>query len=374
MKAKFFFWFCAGVVLFFDVFVFSVNFLNRKFSSKEWLKIQEKVDCMAKNGEWKYDLLRVSYRYDSNMSFHQNARRMSACSGPVDCAGERQYFDVNQHPNFYYSWETTPGKCGSSKLGIFNHSEFCRVFPAGNILFAGDSLMDAFSVSFNNLVFNASFPGSLCLKAPLVRYSHHNFFHCPATTSSPARTVKTYFARSDYVQPFLVDKNVSHPGHDSWAKFLSPSSKHYDPEIRLVILNRGAHWVANNTEVMEDLRETFSFLRQFPHVSVIWRYPVYGHSDYKENFYTLPLKSFNESAELPHEGTYGPLYYRCYLQSLVLNEFIAKEFPEVLQLDVLSLTKLRKDLRQDPLHLCIPGIYEIWADLLLAALKLISDF
>jgi hypothetical protein len=144
--------------------------------------------------------------------------------------------------------------------------------------------------------------------------------------------------------------------------------------ISLIILNRGAHYTVDNTLIYE-VRETIQFIRKnHPKVSIIWRNTPYGHHDYLEHFFSLPLKHNTNTTHYLVESNPTYHYQDFKHQNLLIHNMLRVEFPEVLFLDVYTPTILRKDSHLDTLHYCSIGPLSDWLNLIFNALLVVNEF
>ncbi len=145
----------------------------------------------------------------------------------------------------------------------------------------------------------------------------------------------------------------------------------------LLILNRGAHYVEDDI-LLRELRETFTFLKQFPHVSTIFRGTTIGHSDFSEKRLSEPLSSASDAdvSERYFNTTKVKVNWNMFQkQNILVKTLIDDSFPEIVFMDVYASTARRADLHtvEDGLHYCIPGPIDNWVRLLHTTLQVLKN-
>jgi hypothetical protein len=276
---------------------------------------------------------------------------------------------------------------------LFHQLHLFREFQGRNtstILFVGDSISEEMYFSMQNLVlfslygkdgFNIGH--SKCSVEPfeIMCPSHHSVSSSSSSSSSPSSPSSRSSSPNSIVlrrirndQLTLMESSTEL--QESFVSFLNASSLQYDPAISLIIINRGIHFEPNTTKLLLELNETFSFLRNhYPHISILWRNTIFGTYDSVQKFFVSPplkKEEFIEEIEFAKPHKKQPYHYEHITeQNKEVEKFLKLKFPEILQLDVLSSIKLRKDSHVDYLHYCVPGPIDSWIDFLTVTLQML---
>lgn len=152
--------------------------------------------------------------------------------------------------------------------------------------------------------------------------------------------------------------------------------------FRLVVVNRGAHFVPD-AELIPAINESLHSLRaEFPNVLVVWRATVPGVVDCASHAGEPPLTGaaaaeealyLNERAWPYHWGEFRR-------QNDLVRDFLRRHHPHVLVLDAVAPTMLRPAARvgahaggdpDDCLHFAMPGPPDLWNVSLLELLALL---
>ena len=243
-----------------------------------------------------------------------------------------------------YFWK--PGtQC--SLLPAFESLSLCNM-KTGDIFLVGDSLSWFFSLTLRGGVHACGQSENVFL------------YYCP---SSP---IQFTFIRSDILSVSNIsfhDKSLNIL-HDSWFDRLLAS-----PTVRTLLLNRGAHYVDDDT-LLKELELTLSAVSKArPDVLVFYRSTPAGHSDCGLHQHDIPLKlgeNFKQDTSIYHWGQFKQ-------QNFLTRSLILTSFQKILYIDVASLTDLRRDSHigaHDCLHYCIPGPVDTWVELFGGALHL----
>lgn len=165
---------------------------------------------------------------------------------------------------------------------------------------------------------------------------------------------------------FDTPNNIMHNTWFSW--FLS------SPRVRTLILNRGAHFVDDDT-LLRNLYDTLlAVTRARPEVVVVYRSTPYGHSDCGTHQHDKPLKAnepiFTDASTVKY---HWDSFSR---QNAITRKLISSFFPSVFFFDIAGLTNLRIDSHYasyDCLHYCIPGPLDSWLELFIWGFQAIKD-
>jgi hypothetical protein len=149
---------------------------------------------------------------------------------------------------------------------------------------------------------------------------------------------------------------------EDWASVLSSGS------YRVLILNRGAHWV-EDAVLLRELNATLSTLRsQHPELLLIFRATPAGHLDCSS--FSQPLQ------QPPAPGQKLPYHWGTFAQqNRLIEQLLSERFPGVLFLDIQPPTALRPESHRgagDCLHYCMPGPPDLWTVALIELLALLE--
>lgn len=119
----------------------------------------------------------------------------------------------------------------------------------------------------------------------------------------------------------------------------------------VIFLNRGLHF-ENNDFVLPELKNLFSYLQvNFPQAALFyWFSPMPVHPELYSN---KPSSSYLPPMPSKNHDLYDWLNLEP--QNHEIAGLLSKSFPQVVQIDLIHMTKFRGDCRGDALHSCIPG-------------------
>jgi hypothetical protein len=378
----------------------AISFLDHHFPLKRWNEIQRTLNCFSTKGSWEFDSERFK-TLDHREDYSHDVKKFQtltpcpatwpAISGHKDVCNT-----VYEGKGPFYNWVVPKDTCGPGlQLERFSFSDLCHVFRKGNILFIGDSMTGYMKVTMVNSILSSLYgkdavkENGRCIPGGAMTGDFQGFSCALLNDSSLVRpnSFNIGRVRNDDLSLIPEDAHLPPLRRAAWIPVISPNfTTSFDPNLRLVIINRGIHIQENTSRLIEEIRQSLTFIRrENPSLSIIWRNTVHGHYESihpEKVFFDPPLKSYDvEKAFLefkshPELQKSFPASARFHYeiipeQNRLVSELLTKEFPEVLQLDVLTSSKLRRDGKMDPLHYCIPGPMDAWIDLLLAALKLV---
>lgn len=329
------------------------KFLDKSFSKQDWSKIQHEIDCMALNGTWTLnETLRKSI--DPKIPYYETLAQLSPCyNTKMYSVRNLCHHNLDGNSSFYY-WKSA-SSC-PVPVKRFSSLDFCRPLN-GNIMMVGDSMTENMYHSLTNL--------EMFLRYGTQGHLHyaeccHQTRHCFV----PLCDKKVYFMRNDNLSLTMVDLPFLHKENihqDSWFSLLEKRN------ISILILNRGAHFEPNNSLVCDEIRNTLNAIYEnYPNMSVVWRSTSPGHYKFLEYFFREPLAEFNNDIMLPehHKNYHYELFES---QNAIVDHFLAREFPQVLRLNIFPMMNIRADCHMDGLHYCIPGPLYAWIDLMFSA-------
>ncbi|ORY81280.1 GDSL/SGNH-like acyl-esterase family found in Pmr5 and Cas1p-domain-containing protein [Leucosporidium creatinivorum] len=174
---------------------------------------------------------------------------------------------------------------------------------------------------------------------------------------------KLEFVRTDYtVQP--EDWTLMYPETEEPANHTRFDRKwtHMVEDKEFVVLNTGAHWGDHRSMWIERYtnmaKEVIAFIDQFPHITLIVRTSVPGHTNCSQ--YSAPLLEDDPDSHNSYNWQGFTLFNN------VWRDILAKH-PKHILLDV-GATSLRGDGHRNPdvdcLHYCLPGPVDTWNTLL----------
>jgi hypothetical protein len=379
----------------------SISFLGHHFPLKKWNEIQGILTCFSTQGRWEFDhekfkLLDPREDYSHDVKKFQT---LAPCPATwPNITGHKDVCNtVFEGKGPFYSWVVPKDTCAPGlKLERFSFFDLCNVFRRGNILFVGDSMTGYMKVTMVNSILSSLYGkdatkenGRCIAGGPMTGTQGFSCALFNDSTSLRPNIINIERVRNDDLSLIAEDAHLFPLRRAAWIPVITPKFKtKFDPKLRLLIINRGIHVEENTTRLIKEIRRSIKYIRrENPSLSIIWRNTVHGHyeSIHPETvFFDPPLKSydvekafleFNSHPELRKSFPQSARFHYEIIpkQNQLISKLLTKEFPEVLQLDVLTSSKLRQDSKMDPLHYCIPGPMDAWVDLLLAALKLIHS-
>jgi hypothetical protein len=130
---------------------------------------------------------------------------------------------------------------------------------------------------------------------------------------------------------------------------------------------------------MRDLTATLNYLQEkHRDALIVYRDTPTGHikSSAFERSTPLSIEAFQR---LTRECSNDSLYRQYHYGSLdgqngLVRRLVEKRFPEILFMSVANSTNLRWDSHADPLHYCIPGPIDHWAQKLIDVLLVADAF
>jgi hypothetical protein len=145
----------------------------------------------------------------------------------------------------------------------------------------------------------------------------------------------------------------------------------------IVFLNRGAHFQANTSRILSQLRVVFTYLQvHIPGALVFYRatnIPVptdqFTNEPSKAPLSLEALLNATGSNSLLH--SYGWLHFS--EQNAQVRRLVREEFPHVVYLDIEYLSRFRTDSNRDALHSCVPGVTSTWWALFTHALMRVNE-
>jgi hypothetical protein len=275
-----------------------IQFLGRDQERSHWRRFQSEVNCWTQHGQWKahpeWGLQNSSFEALSPCYHHAYA--------PSQC------LNVFSTPTLNYQWELPPNKCLRNSLLPFDHNSICRAMKMskGNIMIVGDSMNEFFGISVRNLFarYNSSVPCVPACERHCQEHSQRNILPC--WDNNDNKDIELFIVRNDHLTLTSV-KNINQQLNVYQWPWFDLIEKH---NISLLILNRGAHFLASELLIPE-LNNTLHALQRHPHVSVIWRNTPYGHTLDKVDQAPLTIPQhildpkFNETAPY-HYGEFQP--------------------------------------------------------------------
>jgi hypothetical protein len=378
-----------------------ISFLGHHFPLKKWNEIQRILNCFSTQGTWKFDREKFK-QLDPREDYSHDVKKfqtLAPCPATwPNISGHKDVCNtVFEGKGPFYSWVVPKDTCAPGlELERFTFFNLCHVFPKGDILFVGDSMTGYMKVTMVNSILSSLYgkeaanENGRCI--PGGPMTGDQGFSCALLNDSTLlkpHIINIERVRNDDLSLIAEDAHLFPLRRAAWIPLISPKFKTtFDPNFRLLIINRGIHVEENTTLLIKEIRRSLKYIRkENPSLSIIWRNTVHGHyeSIHPETvFFDPPLKSydvekafleFNKHPELKKSFPASARFHYEIIpkQSQMISKLLTREFPEVLQLDVLTSSKLRRDSKMDPLHYCIPGPMDAWVDLLLAALKLIHS-
>jgi hypothetical protein len=162
---------------------------------------------------------------------------------------------------------------------------------------------------------------------------------------------------------------------NAWSQFFPEGGGTF----RVLVINRGAHFVPNATFVTE-LNETLYSLRtQRPDVLVIWRASVAGAAECDTFAGEPPLNNFSR---LPPRERWPYKWDEIQDQNALARALIREHYPQILIIDPVAPSMLRPSSRlsatpprrdnEDCIHWAMPGPPDMWNVALIEALAILS--
>lgn len=309
-------------------------------------RISPDLDCWTSNGTWKFN---------PNITIVDNSTYYAPCKisfyGPKNPCSWVLDGDALKH-----EWISNP--ICRSPTRRFSAPSFCSLLDGRNVLVVGDSISSHAFASWVNLLLSRLGLSCSPESNPLKPGSH-----VQSSRIGRCGNVTMTFVRNDR----LSLATEAAPDADKQVFIETPWINQLD-NISVLILNRGAHY-ENDTKVLSDLDATLTHLRErHPGVRVLWRNTPHGHLDWKSHV-GLHEKVLDKPPELaPTHAFHYALFRR---QNEAVRAFLAARFPHVLYLDVFTMTVLRADNHFDALHICAPGVADVWLEMIYNVLLLL---
>ena len=334
----------------------------------KWDTVQSRVDCICSKGHW---MREENLQALMNMSADCGK---SCGTGPWTRASD---------PAFFYSWSGHGEACGKPAQP-FSRDLFCRALGGRELLIVGDS---------TSFTFHTTLLGALDFLSCEPREDPTGFYEVPHSQWDGCSghlicdgEASLRYVRNDYLTlrpPFTPEEQAE---WDATSR-LPWDRTHYLPWLHLVtnntllVLNRGAHWIATPQTILE-LGKTLSGVRErAPGAGVVFRNTPRGHdlssvrNPAEDGKLILPLARHQNLSRIPSEYHYDDFPLQNGLEAELVANFSGSGIPvvsrpqtAVLFLDVATSTELRADHHFDPLHYCVPGPVDNWAFLLQTAL------
>jgi hypothetical protein len=221
-----------------------------------------------------------------------------------------------------------------------------------NILIVGDSVSHLSVLSWQNKFLSQM--NTTCPKDnTIVEYP---IPHCGSD-------LRLLYLRNDYLSN-VTEERITESNHEKpWLYNIT----HHN--VSLLLLNRGAHYTGDDA-LLEGVNTTLHYLSvHHPHVSIIWRNTPHGTRDWGRFAMAPPLTSPPQLDYNNAPYNYGKFKH----QNSLVEKLIEEHYPRVLYLDVFTATVLRSDSHYDALHLCVPGVMDVWLQFLYNALLLLAE-
>jgi hypothetical protein len=258
-----------------------ISFMGKYFEINRWMAFQHEFLRWSAEGQWVFNM---SMKIIDNITLYAPCMKHIRYGPKNPCAWILD-FDVLK-----YYWEvntTAPdGQMLENHLVPFNARRMCDMFDDGDVLFIGDSISGYMFDSWRNQF--------------LVGLDH---YECPASDKgrpydefSPQPQVyesgcpgQNIFVtcREDYfnlpVWNGTLPSNHTLYAHFPWVHVLNRRN------IKLLILNRGAHYVEDN-DFLFQLNNTLAYLTEMhPEVSIVWRNTYFGVYNNGKTAFAKPL-------------------------------------------------------------------------------------
>lgn len=371
----------------------TIEFLGAAFTREEFAEVKEIVKCFGRKGQWMRNEKRIDIRFDETPI--ENRLRITPCTANysphsqiLSSESATSCHHILSVPGVLYEWVVPVGRCGSFNFSQFSTAGLCSVMQITsglNIAFAGDSQSEHFSLALRNRMVAEAGKESSLTSCGISREEGARMtpvtFQCNATAAASAAAstegtptaatrnstfdLKHYSFRNDFLLPpkFSIPKHMAGAQVRPWLP-IEPA----DANIGVMVLNRGAHY-RNNSETLHELNLTFAYLQEhYPEMSLIWRNTPHGHLNVMETFNALPLAAPPLNVE--HQYNYDNFQD----QNVAVEEFLEKNYPQVLYLDVATSSNMRVDSHSDPLHWCHPGPYDNWVAMFYNALRVVRAY
>ena len=325
-----------------------ISFLRQRFNLTVWNTIRQYIRCQTDSGHWTNETTLTTNTFNKTPSSQSPCDRNHKLNPYAHQGRCSSIFDGN---SLHFSWNVPRTLC-AHPLMKFNASHFCEIMQRlhGNIMFLGDSIQHEFAAEFTSALHielgnrNQTMGCRTCYNLCNAADMHAQY--CLKDAHSYVNYFNLSIDRNDYL---LIPSNTQTNNftHKSWVSALASNN------IRLLIMNRGAHFKPTD-EVLSDLNTTLSkVFKLFPEISVVWRNTPPGHHNFAEMFFSPPADSepkFEEHLDVKYH------YWNEFdEQNRAVENFLVKLFPQVLYLDFYTPTAFRMDSHVDFLHYCIPG-------------------
>eukprot|EP01041_Mallomonas_annulata_P006595 gene6595-13350_t len=299
-------------------------------TSSEFLSTkQKKIDDMLLSGNW---VLEHNTLPTVAIPDFFNSRRWSTGT----CANSTNY--VNQK----YIWKSNNPLYKNNLL----KDDVCNVVNGRNILIVGDSISNEFYITFVSAM-GAVYPRTNMDKKSLMSTST---VLCPDGANFDITYVQNVYIE---VVP-KVRCNSTAVLFNQWMHLIK------EKKISVLLLNRGAHFTADNI-VLKELTRTFGYLYSYrDSLSVIYRDTPRGHPNCMEYFNSTPVSikdQRNDKSSMPYR------WESFNRQNSLARNLIATRFPWISYMGVVTSTLERPDshvARNNCIHYCIPGPIDHW--------------
>ena len=304
------------------------NMLNRYYTIDNIEKVQDYVDCLSLNGEWKRNI----------KSFPKIACNTKySTRTPCDTLKE-------DGEGWKYSWTATRESC-YGEIQQYSTEDLCTYMNGESLMIVGDSLSNEFVISLMNQIYLEN-PLETC---KMCSYNCNNTYIIPCNGKAP--DFKIFHYRNDRVSLKTEDSFDRHYNfyERPWITELKTD------KIKLAVFNRGAHFESNEL-LLEGVATTMNYLaKNYPDLLVIWRNTPHGHLNSTLFVDGPPEKN-------PPELLGGPYHWsQFHAENVALrNYFTNNPQLNVIYLDVYNSTVQRRDSHVDGLHYCIPGPTDTW--------------
>lgn len=352
-----------------------VRFLGRGYSFQEWQAVKDFLNCEYTHGDW-IKLSTPSKLYEAPCGLPFAARyEWKFCASA----------EAHRH-NSLFRWKATNCHFAAgdevAAKGSPQHLSLKDTLRNKKILVVGDSMSEQFTATLVSALFHNN--QSLSEKNKAINPECQvlvNGRHNEAPCDDPSR--RCYYSNNVTSHNIVIDTIRNEHLKVEDTNSLTKIGARWHAQLgklnpNLLILNRGAHYVEDDI-LLRDLRKTFSFLRQFPHVSTIFRSATIGHSDFAEKRLSEPLRSASDADVSERGGIYNNTkilfnWDKFRHQMSLVKSLIDSSFPEIIFIDVYASTARRADLHavEDGLHYCIPGPIDNWVRLLHTTLQVLE--
>lgn len=331
--------------------------------------VQARVNCVARNGTWRYEPDDEVIVYHSRMS---DSRFKIAFCPDIEIP-----WLYEEDPAFFWGWGGHGTACGGARVRPFSRSVFCAALGGRDVLLVGDSMQGALHDALLGAL-----EGSLPAKPECRRYEcgGHRICHEEAyftehlPLGDPRKVLPATLAFAPNFNLTLLREGEVFAGSD-YVHTVQPWL-HRVTNHTLLIMNRGAHWAPTAT-LLAELADTFAAVRaRAPAATVVWRNTPVGHMNVTHYFRALPLGERLVEASPPQWHWRDVLAQNAAVEALVADAARAQSAAgggAWVFVDVETQTALRADHHTDPLHYCTPGPVDHWVHLLQTALTAAKD-